>query len=82
MAVVDGQTLGQIQVVETLEPHLQILSAAADKAACPPLVGVEGVVVVRFRSHNKPGHEMRHQCTRISSRHIRTGMYVSRVDLT
>jgi hypothetical protein len=82
MAGVDGQTLGQIQVVEMLEPHLQILSAAADKAACPPLVEVEDVVVVRFRLHNKPGHEMRHQCTRISSRHIRTGMYVSCVDLT
>ena len=82
MAVVDGQTLGQIQVVETLEPHLQILSAAADKAACPPLVEVAGVEVVRLRSRNKPNHEMQHRCTRISSSHMRTGMSASRVDLT
>ena len=51
-AVVDAQTLGVIQVVETLEPHLQILSDVADKATCPPLVEVGDVVVVHFRSHN------------------------------
>ena len=68
--MVDVQTLGLIQVVETLEPHLQILVEVGD------------VVVVRFRLHNKPGHAMRRRCTLISSRHIRTGMYVFCVDLT
>ena len=57
---VDGQTLALVQVVDMLEHHLQILSAAADKAACPPLVEVAGVGVVRLRSRNKPDHEMRH----------------------
>ena len=45
-AMVGVQTLRLIQVVEMLEPHLQILSDAADKAACPPLVEVGDVVVV------------------------------------
>ncbi len=79
---VEGQALDLVQVVDTLEHHLQILSAAADKAACPQLVELAGVGVVRLRSRNKPDHEMRHRCTRISSRHIRTGMTASRVDLT
>ena len=64
-AVVEVQTLELIQVVETLEPHLQILLDAADKEACPPLMEVGDVVVVQFRSHNKPGHTMQHRCTQI-----------------
>ncbi len=43
---VEGQTLALPQVVDTLEHHLQILPAAADKVACPPLVEVAGVGVV------------------------------------
>ncbi len=77
-----GLILALLQVVDKLEHHLQILSAAADKAACPPLVEVAGVGLVRLRSHNRPDHEIQHRCTQISSRHMQTGMSASPVDLT
>jgi hypothetical protein len=81
MGVVDVQTWGT-QEVATLEPHSQILSDMADKAACPPLVEIPDAVVVRYSLHNKPCHAMQHRCIQISSRSIQTGMYVFRVDLT
>jgi len=59
-----------------LEPHLQILSDAEDKAACPPLVEVADTVVVRYLLYNKPCHAIQHRCIQISSKSIRTGMYV------
>jgi hypothetical protein len=67
MDEVEGQILVLLQVGDKLEHHLQILSAAADKEACPPLVEVAGVGVVRLlRSRNRqPDQEMQHQCTRI-----------------
>jgi len=59
-----------------LEPHLQILSDAEGKAACPPLVEVEDMAVVCYLLHNKPCHAIQHRCIQISSKSIRTGMYV------
>jgi hypothetical protein len=50
----EGLILALLQVVNKLEHHLQILSAAADKAACPPLVEVAGVGLVRLCSRNRP----------------------------
>ena len=64
------------------EPHSKILSDTVDKAAYPPLVEVADAVVVCYLSHNKPCQEMQHQCIQISSRNMRTGMYVFCVDLT
>jgi hypothetical protein len=81
MDVVGVQTWGT-QEFTTLEPHLQILFDAADKAACPPLVEVPDTVVVQYSLHNKQCHAIQHRCIRISSRSIQTRMYVFRVDLT
>jgi len=44
-----------------LKPHLQILSDAEDKAACPPLVEVEDMAVVCYLLHNKPCHAIQHR---------------------
>ena len=81
MGVVGVQTWG-IQEVITRKPHSQILSNAADKAACPPLVEVPNAVVMHYSLHNKPCHAMQHRCILISSRSSQTGMYVFRVDWT
>jgi hypothetical protein len=45
MDEVEGRILVRLQVGDKLEHHLQILSAAADMEACPPLWEVEGVWV-------------------------------------